>query len=94
MSLNCSFGETKNQHKFYRSKDCMEKFCRDLKELATEIINYEEKEMLPLTDNKIKSYEKQKACHIHKEGFCYDKNKKNKFKLYHKVRSLSIQWKI
>ena len=32
------------------------------------------------------SYEKQKACHICKRGFCYDKNKKSDFTLYHKVR--------
>ena len=32
----------------------IKKFCKDLKELATEIINYEEKEMIPLTDNENK----------------------------------------
>ena len=42
--------------------------------------------MIPLTYNKIKSYEKQKACHIWKIGLCYDKNKESEFKLYHKVR--------
>ena len=36
LSLNCSFDETKNWHKFYRVK-------KDLKKLATEIINYKEK---------------------------------------------------
>ena len=37
--------------------------------------------MLPLTNKEVKSYEKQKACHIckKKKMFCYDKNKK-KFK--------------
>ena len=42
--------------------------------------------MIPLTDDEIKSYEKQKACHICKEGFCYDKNKKSEYALNHKVR--------
>ena len=28
-----------------------------------EIINYEEKEMIPLTDEETKSYETQKVCH-------------------------------
>ena len=37
----------------------MEKFCKDLKELGTGIINLEEKEMIPLTNREIKSYEKQ-----------------------------------
>ena len=49
---------------FYRGKDCMKKFCKDLKELRTEIINFEEKEMIPLTNKEIKSYEKQKVCYI------------------------------
>ena len=34
------------------------------------------KEMIPLTNKEIQSYEKQKACHICKEKFCDDKNKK------------------
>ena len=45
MSLICSFDETKNRHKFYSRKDCIKRFCNDLKELATEIINYEEKKL-------------------------------------------------
>ena len=43
-----------------------------------EIINFEEKEMIPLTNKEIKSYEKQKVCHICKEKFCNGKNKKKK----------------
>ena len=35
-------------------------FCSDLKELETKIINYKEKEMISLTDNENRSYEKQK----------------------------------
>ena len=53
-----------------------EKFCKDLKELKTEIINFEEKEMIPLTNKEIKPYEKQNVCHICKEKFCNNKNKK------------------
>ena len=41
-----------------------------------EIINFEEKEMILLTNKEIKSYEKQKVCHICKEKFCNNKNKK------------------
>ena len=40
-----------------------------------EIINFEEKE-IPLTNKEIKTYEKQKVCHLYKEKFCNDKNKK------------------
>ena len=37
----------------------MERFCQDLKEHATKIMNYEKKkEMIPLTDEENKSYKK------------------------------------
>ena len=39
-------------------------FCSDLKELGAKIINYEQKEMMPLTDNENKYYEEQEKCHI------------------------------
>ena len=48
-----------------------------------EIIYYEEKEMIALTDM---FYEKQKVCHICKKKFCNDENEKSEFELYHKVR--------
>ena len=60
----CSFDDTKNRRYFYRKKDCFEKFCKDLKELGTDRIKFEEKKMIPLTSKEIKSYEKQKVCHI------------------------------
>ena len=56
----CSFDDTKNRCYFYRGKDCIEKIFKDLKELGTEIINFEGKKMIPLTNKEIKSYEKQK----------------------------------
>ena len=62
------------------------KFCRGLRDHAPKIINYEEKEMIPLTDKENKSYEKQKVCYICKKEFSTDENNKNAFKLYHKVR--------
>ena len=57
-----------------------------LKRLWNEKNNYEEKEMIPLTDKENKSYEKQKVCYICKKEFSTDENDKNAFKLYHKVR--------
>ena len=36
---HCSFDATKNKLDCYRGNDCMEKFCKDLKEHATKIIN-------------------------------------------------------
>ena len=43
LSSVCSFDDTKNKHYFYRGKDCIEKFCKDLKELGMEIINFKKK---------------------------------------------------
>ena len=39
----------------------------DLREHATKIINYEKKEMIPLTKKEEKNYNKQKVCHICKK---------------------------
>ena len=60
---NCSFEETKNKLDCYRGKDCMEKFCKDLREHAIKIINYKEKEMIPVTSEGNEYYEMQKLCH-------------------------------
>ena len=38
-----SFDSAKNKLDCYRDKDCMERFCKGLKEHATRIINYEKK---------------------------------------------------
>ena len=78
LCTNCSFD-------CYRGEDCIERFCKDLRDHAMKIINYEEKEMIPLTDKENKSYEKQKVCYICKKEFSTDENDKNIFKLYHKI---------
>ena len=55
----------------------LQKLCKKLKEHAMKIINYEEKEMIPLMGEENKSYEEQEACHICEEKFCSDKNDQN-----------------
>ena len=59
LGLICSFDSTKNKHYVYRGKDCVENFYKKLKDLGTEISNYEKKDMIPLTDEEIKFYEKK-----------------------------------
>ena len=76
LSLISSFDSRESKRNFYRGKGCIKRFCSDLKELATKIINYEEKEMIPLTDNENKFYNEQEECHICQKEFCYDKNEK------------------
>ena len=82
----CSFDKSKNERKYYRGEDCMKIFCEDLKDQAMKIINYEKKEMIPLTDEEKESYENQEICHICEKEFCTDKNNKKEFKLKQKVR--------
>ena len=70
---DCSIDATKNKLDCYRGKYCMERFCKDLKEHATKIINYiKKKELILLTDEENKSYKKQEVCYICKEGFSTD----------------------
>ena len=59
----------------------MERFCKDLRDHAMKIINYEEKEMIPLSHKENKSYEMQNLCYICKKDFSVDNDKK-----HHKVR--------
>ena len=40
---NYSFDESKNKISYYRANNCMKKFCKDLREHSTRIINYEKK---------------------------------------------------
>ena len=82
LDLGSSFDSKQNKHSFCRGKDCIKKFCSDLKELRTKIVNYKEKDMIPLTDSENKFYKEQEKCHICQKEFFYDKNEKNKFKLY------------
>ena len=79
---HCSFDGTKNKLDHYRGKNCMKNFCLDLREHATKIINYDKKEMIPLTKKEEKKNNKQEVCHICRKRFSTDdKNKK-----YHNVR--------
>ena len=57
----------------------MEMFCKDLKIQAMKIINYEKKEIIPLTNEETESFEKQKVYSICKKEFSNDKK-------YRKVR--------
>ena len=51
LRLISSFNSKENKHNFYRGRDCIDKFCNDLKVFEAKIINYKEKEMILLTDN-------------------------------------------
>ena len=74
-----SFDKTKNKLDYYRGEDCMKKFCKDLREHATKIINYEKKKMIPLTIKEEIYHNKQKICYICKKEF--DINNKKHYKV-------------
>ena len=76
----CSFDKAKNKLNYYRGEDCMKKFCKDLREHATKIINYEKKDMIPLTKKEEKKHNNQKVCYICKKEFDTSDKK------HHKVR--------
>ena len=76
------FDITKNKLDYYRGEDCMKKFCLDLREHATKIINYEKKEKIPLTKKEERNHNKQKVCHICRKVFDTDDSDKK----YHKVK--------
>ena len=65
---------------YYRGNDCMKKFCKDLKEHATKIINFEKKKMIPLTSEEKIYHNEQEICYICKKEF------DNSYKKHYKVR--------
>ena len=79
---HCPFNKAENKLDYYRGKDCMKKFCLDLREHATKVINYEKKEMIPLTKKEEKNHNKQKVCYICRKEFNTDDNDIK----YHKVK--------
>ena len=76
LSLICSFDSKESKHNFYRGRDCIKRFCSDLKDLGRKIVNYKQKEMIPLTDSKKKYYKEQKVWYICQKEFCYHTNEK------------------
>ena len=77
---HCSFDKTKNKLDCCRGEDCMKKIGKDLREHARKIINYEKKDMIPLTKKEEKNHNNQKVCYIRKKEFDTSDKK------HHKVR--------
>ena len=76
---HCSFDESKNELNYYRGKDCMKKFSKDLREHSSKIINFEKKKMIPLTTEEKIYHNKQKICYICKKEF--NNNDKKNYKV-------------
>ena len=56
LSTHCSFDGNKSESNFYRGEDSMKNRNANINEHATEIINSEKAEMLPLTEKEGESY--------------------------------------
>ena len=80
MLTHCSFDTTKNMLNRDRGKNCMKNFCSDLREHVTKIIDYEKKEMIPLTKKEERKYNKKKVCHICKKDLVVMMTIKNTIK--------------
>ena len=76
----CSVDKSENERKYYRGKDSMKMFCKDLNKQAMKIIKFEKKEMIPLTDQEKEPYENQEICYICEKEFYIDENNKKEFK--------------
>ena len=85
--LTCySFDKTKNIRKYYTAKDCMQKFSNALRSIFNNFINYNQKPMIPLTDNEKVLHNSQKGCFLCEKKFCTDEDNKKEYKLMCKVR--------
>ena len=72
---NCSFDKSNNKLSYYRGEDCMKRFCKDLKDHATKIIDFKKKTMIPLTNGEEDNHNKENTCYICKNDFNNDKVK-------------------
>ena len=52
---------------YYKGKNCMKNFCLNLREHATKTINYEKKEMIPLTKEEKRAHRIRRRCYICKK---------------------------
>ena len=75
---HCSFDKLKNKLNHYRGKNCMKRFCKDLRTDATKTI-YEKKKMIPLTIKEKIHYNEQEICYLCKKEF--DKSDKKHYKV-------------
>ena len=86
---HCLFDKSKNKLNYYRGEDCMKKFCKDLREHGTKIINCKKKDLAPLTKEEEENYNNQKVFYICKKEFnTSDTTESSSFehKKHHKVR--------
>ena len=90
LDLGCSFDSKEDENSFCRGKDCIKKFSSELKELGTKLVNYEQKELIPLTNEDVALYQSQKQCYICRKVFCYDKKEEKHLNYTKKLEIIII----
>ena len=69
---HCSFDKKNNANDYYRGKDCLKKFCQDLKKQAKSIFDFEKKEMIKLIQEEQYKHDSRKYCFLCKKTFFED----------------------
>ena len=59
-----AFDHIRNKDTFYRGKGCMKNFCESLRQHEKNITDFENKKMLPLTREELKSHQNADVCYI------------------------------
>ena len=59
-----AFDHIENKHTLYRGKGCIKRFCSSLREHTKNIMDFEKKNILPLTKEELKSHQDAKVCYI------------------------------
>ena len=63
-----AFDYKEDKHTLYYGKDCLKKFFSSLRDYTKNISNFEKKERLPLTKEKLKLQQDRKNCCIRGKG--------------------------
>ena len=71
LDLITSFDKSENKHSFYRGKNCIKKFCKEIKEISTKLVNWKQKDMDPLTSEEEKIYDNRKKMSYMQKTFYF-----------------------
>ena len=66
---------------YYREKDCIQKLCSDLRNIATELFNTEKAQLTPLTSKQEKKHIDSDKCFICQKRF-NNNEKSNYYKIF------------
>ena len=71
---------------YYREKDCLQKLCKELREIGEELFDTEENPMIPLTPEQKRFHNNAKRCHICQSQFYSEDHVSVKSTNYRKVK--------